>query len=238
MKTNQYLRKRWKQKFFIGALFSITFMGVALARADKTAKIQEAGIMDYESSQQEDLTFSNAKDLKIGDLAPDFNLNKLTGTELSSEKTLHSLLNKPTVLLFGSYTCGLTKKRIPGMNELFNVYNDKVNFAFVYMKEAHPMPEKSVEIGSETVFLQQPESIERRCQLGGYLIEKRELTLPVYIDDMQGSARKAYGSYHLAAYIIDENMRITFVRKYKYEVTDLQEALEATLQNAGPMIEP
>ena len=65
------------------------------------------------------------------------------------------------------------------------------------------------------------------------MLNKTQFKMPVYMDDMRGAARKAYRSFHLAAYIIDVDQKLAFIRTYKYSASDLEASLKALLENGG-----
>ena len=188
------------------------------------------GLFDYETTQRQDKQLRDQSKLKPDNLAPDIKLTPLTDFELGSAIQLSSLYEeRPLVILMGSCTCGLTKDNVPQLEELYKEYGDKAHFAFVYMKDAHPSPDASVEIDGEKVQLAQPKSLSHRLDLAKHLIRETGLTLPIYIDDMKGSARKAYAGFHLAAYVINTDGKLALVRTYKYKVPDVRSALLALL---------
>ena len=155
--------------------------------------------MDFESSQEADLAFSKSGDLSVGDSAPDFRLTPIDTTQAGTVGNLLTKVSgKPVVLIFGSATCNLTAAKAPELRRLFDTYGDKADFAFIYMKDAHPSGE-SVQVGHEQVRLDQPRTMDHRRKLTRHLLNRTRLTMPVYIDDMQGTGRKAYRSFHLAA---------------------------------------
>lgn len=190
---------------------------------------------DFESSQEEDLAFSKRNPLNVGDAAPDFRLTPfdtaLTGPEAN---LLSKVETKPVVLIFGSATCGLTADKAPELRRLYESYKDQADFAFIYMKDAHPSG-KSVQVGQEQVRLDQPRTLNHRLNLTQHLLNRTQFTMPVYVDDMLGSGRKGYGSFHLAAYIIDVDRKLAFVRQYKYDTQDIESRLKAVLSNEGRM---
>ena len=111
------------------------------------------------------------------------------------------------------------------MKKAYKEYGDKANFAFIYMKDAHPNPKKSVEVDGKKIQLEQPKTMNQRIDLAKYLIHDTGLTLPVYIDDMKGIARKAYSGFHLSAYVINTDGKLVFAERYKYKATDVEAAL-------------
>jgi hypothetical protein len=190
---------------------------------------------DFESSQEADLAFSKSNPLIVGDPAPDFRLTPFDTVLAGPEANLLSKVEtKPVVLIFGSATCGLTANKAPELQRLYETYRDQADFAFVYMKDAHPSG-KSVRVGKEQVRLDQPRTMDHRLKLTQHLLNRTQFKMPVYVDDMLGSGRKAYGSFHLAAYIIDVDRKLAFLRKYKYDTDDIESGLKAVLGNGGRM---
>jgi hypothetical protein len=188
---------------------------------------------DFESSQKADLAFSKSNPLSVGDAAPDFLLTPFDTTLVGPEANLLSKVEtKPVVLIFGSATCGLTANKAPELRRLYEAYRDKVDFAFIYMKDAHPSG-KSVQVGQEQVRLDQPQTLDHRLKLTQHLLNRTQFKMPIYVDDMLGAARKGYGSFHLAAYIIDVDQKLAFVRKYKYDTDDIESSLKVILGNKG-----
>jgi hypothetical protein len=184
---------------------------------------------DFESSQKEDLAYSKQKQLNVGDAAPDIKLTPFDADLAPSEGNLLSQVeDKPVVLIFGSATCGLTADKAPELRRLHKIYKDQADFAFVYMKDAHPSG-KTVLVGQEQVLLDQPRTMDHRLKLTQHLLNRTHFKMPVYVDDMQGSSRKSYGSFHLAAYIIDADRKLAFVSKYKYDTKDIESGLRAVL---------
>ena len=188
---------------------------------------------DFESTQEADLAFSKSKPLNVGDAAPDFQLTPFDTALAGPETNLLSKVKaKPVVLIFGSATCGLTADKAPELRRLYETYKDQADFVFVYMKDAHPSG-KSVQVGQEQVRLDQPQTMDHRLKLTQHLLNRTQFTMPVYVDDMLGSGRKSYGSFHLAAYIIDLDRKLAFVRKYKYDTQDIESSLKAVLGKGG-----
>jgi hypothetical protein len=190
---------------------------------------------DFESSQETDLAFSKSNPLIVGDAAPDFRLTPFDTAKTGSEANLLAKVEtKPVVLIFGSATCGMTANKAPEIRRLYETYGDQADFAFVYMKDAHPSG-KSVQVGQEQILLDQPQTMDHRLKLTQHLLNRTQFKMPVYVDDMMGSVRKGYGSFHLAAYIIDVDRKLAFLRKYKYDTDEIESGLKAVLDNDGRM---
>lgn len=195
-------------------------------QTDNTQK----GLLDHETTQDQDKQLYEQSKLGPGDLAPDIELMPFTDSALGSAVKLSSLYKeKPLVVFMGSCTCGLTKEKVPQLEQLYKEYGDRSHFAFVYMKDAHPSPQESVEVDGKEVFLAQPKNLEHRVDLAKYLLAETGLTLPVYIDDMKGTGRKAYSGFHLAAYVINIDGKLALAERYKYDVADVERALVSLL---------
>jgi len=224
------------------ALLSVAILsGVACLSSSQTENVIEAeepeqvgisqdSLFDYETTQDQDKQLFEQSELGRGDRAPDIELTPLTDSTLGSAVKLSSLYReKPLVMLMGSCTCGLTKEKIPQLEKMYEEYGDKAHFAFVYMKDAHPEPEEAVEVDGKEVKLAQPKTLSHRVELAKYLLNETGLTLPVYIDDMKGTGRKAYSGFHLAAYVINIDGNLALAERYKYDVADVEMALVSLL---------
>lgn len=207
--------------------FSQTGVGTD-AEPVKSAANAQTELLDHETTQEQDKQLHDESELTNGDPAPDILLAPLAGSSLGKPVELSSLYKeKPVVVLMGSCTCGMTKDNVPGLEKLYKEYGDRVHFAFVYMKDAHPSPNETVEFDGKKLQLTQPKTLSHRVELARYLIRKTGLTLPIYIDDMNGSGRKAYAGFHNAAFVINTDGKLVLAEKYKYKVANLEKALVA-----------
>lgn len=79
-----------------------------------------------------------------GEIAPDFTLQTIHGTEWS----LSDHRDTYVVLEFGSYTCPMFRRQIPGMAQVARRWTgDEVAFVLVYQTEAHPNQGQFLGIG-------------------------------------------------------------------------------------------
>jgi hypothetical protein len=203
------------------------------AKPGKPAANSPTDLLDHETTQEQDKQLYDDSELASGDSAPDIQLTPLAKSSLGKPVKLSSLYKeKPVVVLMGSCTCGMTTGNVPGLEKLYKEYGDRVHFAFVYMKDAHPSPNKTVEFDGKKFQLTQPKTLSHRVDLARYLIGKTGLTLPVYIDDMNGSGRKAFAGFHNAAFVINTDGKLVLAEKYKYEVASLKKAI-VELQNTN-----
>src|SRR6266496_5342796 len=75
-----------------------------------------------------------------GTSAPDFQLKALDGTSVRAS-ALWS--NKPTLIMTGSYTCPVFRRKVDDFHSLMHDYGDRVNFLILYTVEAHPKGDPS-----------------------------------------------------------------------------------------------
>lgn len=73
--------------------------------------------------------------LKPGQVLSDRTLIRSDGEVISLR---HLSDGRPIVLVTGSMTCPLSISTLPMLGELNRLYGDRVAFAFIYTREAHP----------------------------------------------------------------------------------------------------
>jgi hypothetical protein len=123
----------------------------------------------------------------------------LTATTLDGEPLrLSDLRGRTVVLETGSVTCPQYVGRIPAMNRMAAKHPDVV-FVLLYVREAHPgrgiVAHGSVEDKIAAARLLRSLEPERRV---------------IAIDDLEGSAHRAYGSLPNIVYISDQNGTVLF----------------------------
>jgi hypothetical protein len=131
---------------------------------------------------------------QAGTKAPDFQLSTPDGETAR-------LLDFPEdflVLEFGSITCPLYQGRRAGMEKLATS-NPKISFSVLYVREAHP--------GSN---FPAHKSLEGKIANASALQDEDGETRRILIDDMQGAAHSAYGSYPNSIFIINKNGCVVF----------------------------
>lgn len=125
----------------------------------------------------------------MGEKAPDVTLTDLDG----ASQRLLDFHGDFLVVEFGSITCPLFQSRRPTMRAIGEEFANVSSVVF-YVREAHP--------GSEiTAHADQDAKMSRARQLRDVDGEGRK----ILIDDMQGGAHQAFGSYPNAVFIINKN---------------------------------
>ena len=86
------------------------------------------------SLARQDMRFSRNA-LRAGDQLPEVPLTKLNGDRI----TLTELADgRPLALSTGSASCPLTVAAQPGLQQLSRKYGDRIQFALIQVREAHP----------------------------------------------------------------------------------------------------
>lgn len=129
-----------------------------------------------------------------GSAAVDFTATTLGGESLR----LSDLRGQTVVLETGSVTCPQYVGRIPAMNRVAAKHPDVV-FVVLYVREAHP----GRAIGTHG-------SAEDKLGAARSLRSLEPERRVIAIDDLEGSAHRAYGSLPNIVYIIDQNGTVVF----------------------------
>jgi len=123
------------------------------------------------------------------------------------------------------------------MQALYVAYKDKVEFFFVYTREAHPVregkeggpaPRTPSEIG-------EPKTIEERALAATDCIRGLKFDLPVLLDTMDGHAWGVYHMHQAATAVIDVDGRIAFHSRGPQGVQpgEAEKALKQLLASKG-----
>lgn len=129
----------------------------------------------------------------VGTKAPDFALR----TPLGDPANLLDFDGDFLVLELGSITCPLFQGRREPMSEMVKKYPG-VSFAVLYVREAHP----GKSIGGHKDY-------DDKCGRAHQLLSDGE-GRRILVDDFEGTAHSAYGSYPNAVFIINKNGCVLF----------------------------
>lgn len=159
--------------------------------------------------------------LEIGEIAPDFTLESLSGERFS----LADHRGEWVLLEFGSYTCPMYRRHVQGMARLARAYEDRedVTFALVYGKEAHPHQGAFLEIDD-------PETFEERRALASRLVAEEDVPFPVLVDEVPRKVSAMYGGAPNMVYLIDPTGRIA----YRALWTNAREIEQVLREKVGP----
>jgi hypothetical protein len=164
-----------------------------------------------------------AKDMKLirhpegphlGETAPDFALRDTEGKEWR----LTELQGRPVVLIIGSGTCPMTQGNLPGLQELHHEYGERCTWLMLYVREAHPGEKMSAHKDYE----------QKRAQAAHFRNET-DTRWPILVDDLDGSAHKAYGLLPNSTFLIDADGKVSFIGEISHAPT-LRKALDHLFQ--------
>ena len=139
--------------------------------------------------------------LEVGEEAPELTLETLSGERFS----LADYRGEWVVLEFGSYTCPMYRRQVPGMARLAREYAERedVTFALVYGKEAHPHQGAFIDIDD-------PDTYEERRALARRLVAEEGVPFPVLVDEVPRKVSATYGGAPNMVYLVDPEGRIAY----------------------------
>jgi thiol-disulfide isomerase/thioredoxin len=145
----------------------------------------------------------------VGESAPDFTLRDVGG---DGEITLSNLLgDKPVVLVFGNITCGPFRGQAGNVEKLYRRYKDRVNFAMVYVREAHPIDGwftgGNAEVG---VAYDQPKTFEERVGIAQTCQRKLGFDMPFLVDAIDDPVGGRYSGMPSRLYVIDRTGKVAY----------------------------
>ena len=135
--------------------------------------------------------------LQLGQVLSDRMLVRPDGEEISLRNVSDG---RPIVLVTGSLTCPLTISTLPMFSELYRCYHDRVAFAFIYTREAHP--------GEN---LGQPATLPQKVEHARLLKEIHGLDWPVLVDDLDGTLHGMLDTKQNSVHILGSDGRIMFL---------------------------
>ena len=146
---------------------------------------------------------------KLEDLAPDFTLRTVDGTE---ELTLSKQIGpKPVVLVFGNFTCGPFRSQAGNVEKLFQRYKDRATFVMVYVREAHPTDGWSMESNDRVgVSERQPATYDERVAIARRCSKTLDLGFPMLVDALDDTVGARYSGMPGRLYLIDPAGKIAY----------------------------
>lgn len=167
-----------------------------------------------------------------GETAPDFELKSLDGQVHSLKESLQS---RPTVLIFGNFTCGPYRSQSANVRELIERYRDRVNFLMIYVREAHPadgwIMSRNERQGIE-IF--QPKSYDQRKQVAEQCARHFDAGVPMLVDSLEDPVGKVYSGMPSRLYLINQQQEVIYQSgrgPHFFWPSDLENALVAFLND-------
>jgi tetratricopeptide (TPR) repeat protein len=161
-----------------------------------------------------------------GQAAPAVTLSKAEG----AGKVRIPEQGKPTVLVFGSYSCPNFRKAAPVLNDLAQKLQGRVSFFQVYIREAHAAGQWQSSVNErEGVELQMPSSMDQKNGYAVMCLRKLHLRFPAVVDGLDDAAEKAYAAWPSHVYVISADGRVRYSSPLIEEDFD-PKALEAAIR--------
>ena len=148
--------------------------------------------------------------LDQGITIPDFTLYDIEGKPLNATAMLSE--GKPLLLVNGSYTCPVFRRKASTINRIVQDFGEEVNVAVIYTVEAHPLTDTSVYFGyvntgkannDEGILYRQPRTYGERRAVVTDMLEAMHIDAPVFIDGPCNEWWEVFGHAPNNAYLID-----------------------------------
>src|SRR5207302_426887 len=122
---------------------------------------------------------------------------------------LSKLVDKPTVLIFASYTCPFFLQHGSEIQQLADKYRGRANVFVVYTAEAHPSPNPPYGSSRNRGIFVIAKTLDERANAARAAVQELHLALPILLDSMDDRGVKAYGSVAtIRMYVLDRNRRV------------------------------
>jgi tetratricopeptide (TPR) repeat protein len=170
--------------------------------------------------------------LRDGTLAPRFDLAHSDGT--GKVKINGPVPGKPTVLVFGSYSCPNFRTASPALNEMSKLYAGKVPFLLVYIREAHATDQWQSTVNQrEQVQLAPALSEGQKHEYAAMCERKLHLQFPSAVDGLDNAAEQAYSAWPSRVYVISADGRIRYssgLTEQEFDRRALEKAVRSVIR--------
>lgn len=149
--------------------------------------------------------------VRVGQPAPDLALTRIDG----KPTTLAAYKGKPTVLIFGSFSCPSFRDRLPLLEELKKQYKRDVNFVVIYTREAHPMGGWEVERNlDQEIKVAAHQTIGDRLTAARQMQTALDVTLDMAVDPFDDTASATFAGFPNGAAVLDRDGKIVLMQKW------------------------
>jgi hypothetical protein len=119
------------------------------------------------------------------------------------------------------------------LHQQWERYRDRVDFAVVYIREAHPEDGWVVSMNrDEQIVFDDPASDSERTQVAATCAIRLEILMPVVVDGVDDRVARAYGALPDRLYLVSKGGRIAFQGEpgpFGFQPAALESAIEAEL---------
>ncbi len=146
---------------------------------------------------------------KLNDPAPDFTLKTRDGKE--TIRLGDQFGKKPTVLVFGNFTCGPFRSIYPQVEEVAQRFKNEANFLAVYVREAHPTDGWRMGSNDDAgVAFAQPRNYTERVAMANKCGANLKMSMPLLVDEIDDRAGHAYSGMPARLYVIDRGGKVAY----------------------------
>ncbi len=120
------------------------------------------------------------------------------------------------------------------LNEIWERYGDRVAFALVYIREAHPEDGWVVNMNREQgIAVRDPVTDEERRDVAKACALRMKVRMPVLVDPIDDRTASAYGALPTRLYLVGKGGQIAYQQPpgpWALSPPELEEAIEAELE--------
>jgi thiol-disulfide isomerase/thioredoxin len=149
---------------------------------------------------------------------------------------------KPVVLVFGNFTCGPFRSIYPGVDRVYQRYQNDAVFLGVYVREAHPTDGWKMESNSKVgVAVAQPKTFAERTTVAQQCVQLLKPSIPWLVDEIDDPTGNAYSGGPARLYVIDKNGKVVYKGgrgPFGFKPGEMEQALVMTLLESSLPAEP
>lgn len=116
------------------------------------------------------------------------------------------------------------------IEELRKEFEGTAEFAYVYIKEAHPDDEWQMDANLESdVVFTQPNTLESRMELARTFIDQMKIEGKTLVDDMANTANACFAAWPERLYVLDKSGEILYkggMGPFYFDPDEVRELLE------------
>lgn len=170
--------------------------------------------------------------LPDGALAPRFDLARSDGN--GKTKINGPASGKPTVLVFGSYSCPNFRTASPALNEMSKTYGQKAAFLLVYIREAHATDQwQTARNERDQVQLAPASSEKQKGEYAAMCERKLHLRFPSVVDGLDNAAERAYSAWPSKVYVISADGRVRYssgLTEQEFDSSAVEKAIRSVIR--------
>jgi len=93
------------------------------------------------------------------------------------------------------------------LEKFYNEYKDRAEFFLVYVREAHPVDKEPNRKGPQVTTAK---TVEDRALAASACVRELKLSMPVLIDDMDGTSEKSYRGWPARLVVVDVEGKVAY----------------------------